>query len=195
MWIHRGRPLGVIQNAIRLKTNANEVVRPVWREAERLQQVAYDARAQLLRLERQWADMQPGGRHCYDEDWLTRHVAISGEVARPGLQRSLDRWRDNVAALQPQRDHAMTAYGETCQTWLRYIERNWQQLPNNYCGMTIQVEVRQGPGLPVLRLEVGHQFREGLVEALAELDEVHMPAHALEGHELQPPIGAELPQL
>ena len=247
VWIHRGRPLRVLQNAIRIKTDANEVVPAAWRTAEGLQtvghallqcwpcklycnhmtglelhsdiviahcllsalafmlmlialmlrcmQTALHARQALLPIEQQWAKLLPGGQQCRDGSWVNGQLAKYGDRARLGMQQESAKWAAQVAALQPSREQALAEYIEACRNWLQYIDTNLKHLPNNYCGMTIQVEVRQGPGLPVLRLDVGHQFREGFAAALAQLDEVHMPAYALQGRQLQAPLGAALPQL
>ena len=159
-------------------------------------QIVLDKRQMLLRHERQWeAYHSPVGNQCFDQDWVERMVERNGERRRAGVEARRTRWLGDVEALRPQRKQALREYGDACQEWLHFIDSNLEQLPNSYCGMTIQVEVRQGGNLPVLRMDVGHRFRTGFAEALSILDEVHMPAYALQGRQLPMPDGGQAPVL
>ena len=154
-------------------------------------QAMLGARKQLTTHQKAWDKHNAAGARK-DAAWRHCQPRPHGERHAQQLDRRQHTWEAKNHAITSQLGPAQETYTLACQAWLHFIDQHASQLPNSYCGLTLQVEGRSGLDQPVLRLQVGYRFIEGMGRALKTLNEVHMPACVFEH---VPPINSSLPTL
>lgn len=125
-------------------------------------------------------------RSCHDEQWLQRllddvqNAKHNATEAQERLKTKHGKWQAEIADCRIERRAAQAAFDSACQVWLQRMDHLRDKLPHSAAGTSLQIEASCSY-LPdwVARLAVGRRWKQGTVDQLENLNQVHLSTRPL----------------